>query len=174
MRQAFSVVVAALGLLASTEAAARTMAPGSISLAGSLGPGVSLGSRLGSSDGYLILGAEAEYDVSSSASGIVDASFGLATTKPLRLNAGTRLRATGIDLPLSPYIQVQASVGRLFNALGSNINFVGGRLGVGLDYFLTAKMAAGGLVAVTAGSTLADRAAFYGVFDMLFYARYSL
>jgi hypothetical protein len=151
-------------------AAARNVEPGTFIGTAFIGPSIRLGSTLGGSRGYLALGAQGEYSLDKSLSALGDVSLGLAGTIPLRLHAGVRYRLTDLGLPISPYVQGQLAYGKLYDVLGANLTFLGLRAGAGADYFLTADMATGVLLALDFGGTLGARPAFYGTVDALVYA----
>lgn len=165
------LVAVVLGSIAS-PARARTVEPGTVSATVNLGPGVRLGSRLGGSESYLLLSSEIDYAVSKAVSVVGDITFGVAATNPLRFSAGPRVRLTGLDSLWSPYVAVQASVGRLFGVINTDLMFMGGRAFVGTDYFLTGQIAAGAFTGVTLATTLSDRPSFYGIWELFFYGRY--
>ncbi len=158
--------------ITAADATARTVEPGTFALSGGVGPAFKLGSSLGASSAYLHLMAQGEYSFNKSLSGVADVALGLAGTVPLRLHLGPRYRFADLDLPISPYVQAQISVGRLYGVLGADLTYIGARLGGGADYFLTANLALGGLVAVDFGSTTGDAPRFYGTVDVFAYASY--
>jgi hypothetical protein len=136
-------------LLFVTAAQARTVDPGTFWLSGGLGGAFKEGSNLGGSNGYLMLTVQGEYVVSSNWGVVGDVTLGnlgLWGTNPLRVHAGARYRLTGLQLPVSPYAQLQFSAGKLFNALGANLWTFGPRVALGADYFLTAKLLVGAAV----------------------------
>ena len=161
-------------LLAPLTAAARTVEPGAVLLGAYIGPGFRLGSTLGGSRAYFLIGAQGEYSFDKNLSAVGDLSVGLSGTLPLRLHLGARYRLSEIDLPLSPYVQAQVAVGELFNVIGANLTFLGLRLAAGADYFLTGDLGVGALIGLDMGSTTGSRPAFYGTIDVLFYATYAL
>lgn len=163
-----------LGLMAS-RAEARTVEPGAITVSGGIGPGIRLGSRLGGSRAYLLVFGQGEYNLTKNVSLLGGVQTGISGTLPLQLQLGGRYRLTELDLPISPYAQAQIVVGRLYGVIGdSNLTTLGVRGGLGADYFLTAQFAAGGLVAMSVGSTVGqEAAAFYGSVDILAYAAYT-
>lgn len=149
------------------------MEPGTLTVSGGIGPSIRLGSLLDAGGGYFVLQGQGEYSFSTQLSAVGDLSFGLGSSLPLRFHAGARYRITNLDLPVSPYAQLQLSLGKLFNVLGANLTYVGARLGGGADYFLTKNIGVGGLLALDMGSTTGIRPAFFGVVDILIYASYT-
>jgi hypothetical protein len=168
-----AAIIVSCVLFVTPPALARTVEPGSLSVAGGIGPSVRLGSLLDAGRVYLMLQGQGEYAFSTRLSGVGDLSLGIGSALPLRLHLGGRYRLSKLDLPVSPYAQAQLSYGRLFNVLGANLTYVGVRLGAGADYFLTSKVALGGLLALDLGSTTGERPAFYGVVDILGYVSYT-
>lgn len=166
-------IIAAFVVLLAASAQARTVEPGSFTVAGGIGPAFRLPSPLAAGRTYLVLQAQGEYDFTSSLGALADLSFGFGSSQPLRLHLGARYRVTQLDLPVSPYAQAQLALGRLYNVLGADLTYIGARLGVGADYFLTKKLGAGALVAMDLGGTTASRRAFYGTVDVLVYAAYT-
>jgi hypothetical protein len=166
-------IIAAFVMLLAASAQARTVEPGTLTVAGGVGPAFRLSSPLAAGRTYLVLQAQGEYDFTSSLGALADVSFGFGSSQPLRLHLGGRYRVTQLDLPVSPYAQLQFTLGRLYNVLGADLTYVGARVGIGADYFLTRKLGAGMLIAVDLGGTTASRRAFYGTVDMLVYAAYT-
>ncbi len=173
MPRRFAFLLGFATLLSPVVGQARNVEPGKLTVAAGLGPGFRLGDRLGGSGGYLLLMGEGEYTFSKSLSAVADLALGLAGTKPLRLALGARYRLPDLDLPVSPYVQAQLTLGRLYGVLNTNVSFIGARVGAGADYMLTAQLAVGGLLGLTLASTTGERSAFYGVIDVLAYARYT-
>jgi len=157
-------IIAAVVVLVAGAAQARTVEPGTLTVAGGLGPAFRLSSPLAAGRKYLVLQAQGEYDFTSSLGALADVSLGIGSTQPLRLQ---------LDLPVSPYAQLQLTVGRIYNALGADLTILGARLGVGADYHLTRNISTGVLVAFDLTGTRASRSAFYGVADVLAYAAYA-
>ncbi len=168
-----STIIASCLLLVTTPALARTVDPGSFSVSGGIGPTLRLGSTLSAGRAYFMLQGGAEYDFTSSIGAIADLSYGLGSSQPFRFHVGGRYRLTKLDLPVSPYAQLQLSVGKLYGVLGADLTYWGARVGAGADYFLTKNFGAGALVGLDLGSTTGDRPAFYGLVDILVYATYT-
>lgn len=168
------LLMLAVVLLLPGAARARTVEPGTIWATAALGPGFRLGSALGAADGNLLVMAQGEYAISSALSAVAELNLGIARTLPLRFRPGARYRLTGLALPLSPYAQAQLSVGELFDVLGANLTYIGARLGAGADYFLTGDLSAGASLGVDLGSTVGERSAFYGSFEVMIYASMAL
>jgi hypothetical protein len=166
-------IIASLALLVTTPAWGRTVEPGAVSVAGFLGPDLRLGSDLSAGRTYLLFAGQGEYDVTSQLGVVADLSLGLGSIKALRFHVGGRYRLTQLDLPLSPYAQLQLSVGKLYGVLGADLRFLGVRAGVGADYFLTRNFGAGAMLAADLGSTTGERPAFFGTIDVLVYASYT-
>jgi hypothetical protein len=162
-----------LCLLFAGPAKARNVEPGKVVVSGLVGPSFRVGSRLGGSSGYLMFMGAGEYTVSKNLSAVADLGAGIAGTVPLKLHAGARYRLADLELPLSPYAQAQLAFGRLYDVIGANVNYLGVRLGGGADYFITANIGVGALLAFELASTLAETKAFYGAFDVLAYASYT-
>ena len=149
------------------EASARTVEPGSIIVGGAIGPSFKLGSDLGMSSAYLMLNGTGEYVFTPEWSGIGSVALGLAGTIPVRVRLGGRYRITGAELPLSPYVQLEVSAGRMFDVLGANLNSFGVRAGGGADYFLSANWMVGVLGAIELARTTGERPANYSTLDLL-------
>jgi hypothetical protein len=169
MRAAFLAL--ALSLLPAVVSA-RTVEPGSLMASGGIGPGFKMGSALGASGTYFLVNGQGEYSFTKDLSAVAGLELGLSGTKPLKLRAGARYRLTNLDLPVSPYAEVQFSVGRLWNVIGADLTTVGARIGGGADYFLTAKLAVGGQLGFDFSSTLGQRRAYYGLVEVLALATY--
>ena len=161
-------------LATSAVAGARTVEPGTMTVAGAVGPGFRMGSRLGGSRAYLLLGGQVEYAGTSTLTSIADFSLGLADTIPVRLRAGARYRLAGTEGPFAPYLQGQIVVGRLWDVIGANLWVLGVRGAAGADYFLSARLGVGAVVGVDVGRTLVSPSAFYNTFDVIAYASYAL
>ncbi len=168
-----STIFASCLLLVTTPALARTVEPGSFSLSAGIGPTIRLGSTLSAGRAYFVLQGQAEYDFTSELGAVADLSYGIGSSQPLRFHIGGRYRFTKLDLPVSPYAQLQFTAGRLYNVLGANLPYYGARVGGGADYFLTRNFGAGAMVGADLGSTTGDRPTFYGAIDILVYATYT-
>lgn len=168
----FCLFVAILGSAISTPAAARTIEAGSTWIGAGLGGGLRLGSRLEGGD-TLATRVQGEYATSRSVSAVGDVSYGLGSASPLRFHVGGRYRLTGLGLPVSPYAQLDLTLGVLLGSLGANPFLVGGRLGGGADYFLTANVAVGVFTGFDVTTTVTSPSAWYATFDTLLYAAYS-
>ena len=156
--------------LFATGAHARNIEPGSSWLSGGLGAGFKAGSNLGGSAGYFLLTGQYEYVLRTQWSVVGDATLGnlgLWGTNPLRLRAGARYRLADLQLPVSPYAQLQLSWGRLFNALGATLTTWGGRLAIGADYFLTATLLVGAQIGYEVLATTGPRPVGYSQIDFL-------
>ncbi len=165
-------LVAVVLLLAPALVQARTVEPGTWSGSAGIGPGILMGSALGASGAYLELNVQGEYAFTKAVSAVGGLDFGISGSVPLRLRLGGRYRLTDLDLPVSPYGQVQLSFGRVWDVIGANLNTLGCYVGVGADYFLTAKLGVGGQLGMDLSSTLGERPAFYGIVEVLAYATY--
>lgn len=168
-----ATIIVSCAVLSTATAFARTVEPGSISVGGGIGPSIRLGSQLDAGGAYLLLRGHGEYAFSTELSGVADLSLGVGGTVPLRVHLGGRYRLTQLELPVSPYAQVQLSLGRLYDVLGADLTYVGGRVAAGADYFLTKELGVGALVGVDLGSTTGERPAFYGLVDIVAYATYT-
>ena len=135
MRAVFLALALALVLLPSL-ARARTVEPGSVMGSAMLGPGFRLGSELGASNVYLLVNAQGEYAFTKSLSAVGGLMLGLSGSVPLRFRAGARYRLADLDLPVSPYGQVQLSVGRVWDVIGANLTTIGVYFAGGADYHL--------------------------------------
>jgi hypothetical protein len=153
--------------IAAGVASARTMEPGNIVVGGGVGPSFKTGSELGMSSGYLMLNGLGEYVFTPEISGVASVAAGLAGTIPLRVRLGGRYRIIGGQLPLSPYVQLEASVSRLYDVLGTNLTSYGLRAGGGADYFLSANWMVGILGAWALARTTGERPASYSTIDGL-------
>ena len=143
-----------------------------LNLGATIGPSFKIGSTLGGSSAYGTIGITGDYALDSQWSAVGDVTVGLSGTVPLRLHLGARWRKANLDLPLSPYLRVDYTVARIYNVLGADLTAMGGRLGAGVDYFVTAAITAGLLVGVDLMGTFGDRPAFTGLVDVLLYATY--
>ncbi len=161
------VLVVCAGVSIAGVASARTMEPGNIVVGGGVGPSFKTGSDLGMSSGYLMLNGIGEYVFTPQISGVASVAAGLAGTIPLRLRVGGRYRVIGGELPISPYVQLEVSAGRLYDVLGTNLTSVGLRAGAGADYFLSANWMVGVLGALELARTTGERPANYSTIDLL-------
>jgi hypothetical protein len=169
------LIIALLAL--PTSATARNVEPGSVWVGAELGPAFKLGTPLGGSGGYLMLGARGEYAFSKQLGVVADlqlGNLGFIGTSPLRFRAGARYRLTDLGLPVAPYGEVKLDIGRLSDVIGANLTIWGVHVAAGADYFLTAKLAVGGHAGVDLGSTISDRSAFYGTFEIMATVSYAL
>jgi len=57
--------------------------------------------------------------------------------------------------------------------IGANLNTIGVAVSAGADYFLTANLAVGGMLGLDLSTTLGERPAFYGTFEVLAVASWS-
>ncbi len=151
---------------------AKTMSPGDTWVRAGFGLGAKLGSQIGGSNYFLMLNAGAEHSFDSNFSFVGDVDWGVAGTLPLRIHAGGRYRLTGLELPLSPFAQLQLSGGMVFNALGADLGLAGLRAGLGTDYFITSKLSGGAVLNFDFNTTLGERPAFYGQWEFLLSANY--
>ena len=155
-----------LALLLATlprSAQARSVEPGAITLGLLGGPSFSLGRSLGASAAYGSVGAQAEYHFDAIVGAVFDLVGSFGSNVDLRLHIGPRWRLARTALPLLPYAQIQFAMGRLYNVLGADLQFLGGRLAVGADYAVTHAFTLGLQGAADVGSTAGERPAFYGV-----------
>lgn len=143
------------------------MEAGQILLGVGVGPSFRLGSNLAIPKGMLMLDGNAEFVLDPSMSLIADLAVGVSGTQVVKGRFGGRYRFTGFELPVSPYVQLQASAGRLIDVLGADLTSVGARAGVGADYFLSARWTVGVQGAYELASTTGQRPAWYGTLDML-------
>ncbi len=166
------LILSGLGF-AISPASARNVEADALNIGATIGPSFKIGTTLGGSSAYGTLGITGDYALDSAWSLAGDVTVGLANTVPLRLHLGTRWRKGNLDLPLSPYLRVDCTLARLYDVLGADLTAMGGRLGAGVDYFVTASITAGLLVGVDLLGTFGDRPAFTGLVDLLLYATYS-
>ena len=159
--------------LACTNARATTVEPGSIRIGGGLGPATKFTENLGGSNSFLMLNINSEYSVNRNLSGIIDFELGIANTIPLNLRAGVRYRLTGLDLPISPYGQLQLGAGRLINALGADLSTLAISMAAGVDYFLTSKITVGIISHLNLNTSLGERPANFGIWQLLCTASYA-
>lgn len=165
MRYALLFVVCLMFSAATSQA--RTLEPGSIWFNGGVGPGFRVGSPLGGSDTYLMLNAQGEYLLSSALGATGEVSLGLAETNPFKIRLGASYHFSGLELPILPYAFGQLSVGRLLDVLGADLTTLGGRVGGGADYFLTARFKVGALFGWELATTLGDRPVTYSQIELL-------
>lgn len=156
------------------ESSARNAEPGRLHLGAGLGPGLSMGSRLGTSPAdFLIVGlGEWSWNRALSSTGAV--LVGVGGTTPLLGRVGMRVRAHSLGLAISPYAQLELAGGGLMRVLGSQLRWMGARLGGGIEYFATGDVTVGLGLGVHLGGTLGERPAFYGMADALLYVTFAL
>lgn len=146
---------------------ARNVEPGRLFVGAGLGIGARLPTPMTASPAAGLLTLNGEYTLHKAISVVADLTLGMANTYMIVGAAGARGRLTDLKLALSPHAQVELAAGGLFDVLGANVPFVGSRLGVGVDYFLTAQSTASlGLLALV-GGTVSERSAFYGMIQVL-------
>jgi hypothetical protein len=168
----FTIVIACL--LFPLSALAVKLEPGSLTGSFGLGPGIKLARELGGSSAYFLLDPGIEYSLDPNFSLICNLTLGIADTIPWRWRFGGRYRFTGLQGPLSPYVQAQLSNGVLFDVIGANLWVLGARLGGGADYFLTKEISVGSNLTFDLGTTLGERPSFYGTMEVMVYAAYRL
>ena len=152
---------------APTGASARNLEPGRLFVGAGLGAAARMGTPLAASPAAGLVSLQGEYTLHRAASVVTDLTLGMASTNVLVGAAGVRGRLTDLGLTLSPYGQVELAAGGLFDVLGANVPWLGSRLGVGVDYFLTGRLSASLGLATLLGGTLTDRGAFYGMVQVL-------
>ncbi|MBC7793889.1 MAG: hypothetical protein H7Z43_09280 [Clostridia bacterium] len=143
------------------------MEAGQVWLGANVGPSFRLGSDLAIPDAMLMFNGTMEYVFAPQWSVIAGVALGVSGTVPLKGRFGGLYRFSGFELPVSPYVRAEASAGRLFDVLGADLTSVGGRIGAGADYFLTAKWIIGAMVAYELASTTGQRPVWYGTLDVL-------
>jgi hypothetical protein len=148
-------------------ALARSVEPGATSLALLAGPSFSLGRTLGTSPAYGSLGIQAEYTFDATSSAVIAVLGSFGRNQNLRLHLGPRFRLAQRAVPLVPFVQAQVALGRLFNVLGADLQFIGGRLGAGVEYYLLQDFNISLMAGLDLGSTAGVRPAFYGAVDVL-------
>ncbi len=153
---------------------ARSALAGSSTLGVLAGPSFSLGKALGTSTAYGSLGLQAEYIFDPAISAAIDVIGSWGTDIDVRLHAGPRLRLAGNGGPFVPFVQAQVVLGRLFSVLGANLQFYGGRVGAGAEYYVLKDVALAAQVAADLGSTAGERPAFFGVTELLFSVAWSM
>jgi hypothetical protein len=167
-RQSLLAFVLCLGAsLVVRPAQAHTTEPGSTNLGVLLGPSLSLGSALGASTAYGSVGGQAEYTFDSVISAVFDLVGSFGSNIDLRLHVGPRWRLPHGGLPLVPYLQLQFVMGRLFDVVNADLQFLGGRAAIGLEYYITHTFNLGAQLGVDLGSSAGERPAFYGVAEGL-------
>ncbi len=149
-------------------AAARSVEAGSAAVGILAGPSFALQSALGTASAFGSLGLQAEYIFDPVISALFDLTGSFSTTTDLRLHIGPRWRLPHTGLPLVPFVQAQVALGRLFGVVGADLQFIGGRVGLGAEYYLLQDLSIGALAACDVGSTAGERPAFYGVAELLF------
>lgn len=154
-------------LAAPAEAAARNLEPGRLFVGAGLGAAARMGTPLAASPAAGLVTLQGEYTLHRAASVVTDLTLGMASTNVLVGAAGMRGRLPDLGLALSPYGQVQLAAGGLFDVLGANVPWLGSRLGVGVDYFLTGRTTASVGLSALLGGTLSQRSAFYGMVQVL-------
>lgn len=167
-------LVALLCLLCPRYSLARNIDPGRLYLGGAIGPGLSIGSKLGTAPADLLLSAVGEWTWNRAWSTTGAATFGFGGTMPVMGRIGARLRAHDLGLAISPYAQWELAGGGLMHVLGSRLRTLGTRLGGGVDYFATGNVTLGVGLGIYLGSTLGERPAFYGLADAMLYVTYAV
>lgn len=160
--------LALLGLtLQPGEAHARNLEPGRLFVGAGVGAAARLPTALGASaaSGQLVL--TGEYTLHRALGLVADLALGMAHTNTVVGAAGVRGRLVDMGLALSPYAQVELAAGGLFDVLGAKVPWMGSRLGVGVDYFLTGQTHASVMAAALVGGTLKEHGAFYGTVQLL-------
>ena len=127
----------------SSVVSARSMEAGSIWLSGGLGPGLELQADPSDLSKALILSGQVEYPFIEHWSAIGELGVGIGASHPIEARIGARYRVTGLSIPVSPYMQGQALLGRLLGYSSNQLTW-GGRGLIGLDFFLTKDIALGG------------------------------
>lgn len=155
-------------------AAARNVEAGQLYLGGGLGPGIRLGHALGTSAADLLLVGTGEFVLSKRWSTVADVVVGFGGTLPVWGRVGGKGRLSDLQLAISPYAQAQFAGGGLFHVMGANLRWVGARLGVGVDYFATARTTVGAGLFANLGTTLGASPRFAGLFEVLVYGSYSV
>lgn len=153
---------------------ARNIEAGRLFVGGGIGPGLSIGSKLGTAPADFMFVGLSEWTLSRALSVVGDATIGVGGTTPLLGRAGLRLRAHDLGLAVSPYAQLQLAGGGLMKVMGSHLRFMGVRFGVGVEYFATANISFGLGIGAHLGSTLGQRPAFYGLVDGMLYVTFGL
>jgi hypothetical protein len=161
-----------VALLAGHPAHARNMEPGRLFYGVGLGLGARLPTAMLASPAAGVVAATGEYTLHKAVSLLAGADLALGPTALYTGALGVRGRVTDFGLAISPYGQVQFSAGALVNVLGATVPWVGTRLGLGTDYFLTGNTTAGLKVDAALGSSVSERAAFYGTIQVILYANY--
>ncbi len=156
-------VLLALLMAPALPAKAHTTEPGSTTLSVLAGPSFSLGEALGTAVAYGTLGAQAEYHFDHIVGAVFDLSGSFGSNTDLRLHIGPRWRLPHTGMPWVPYAQLQFAMGRLYNVLSADLQFIGGRVALGVEYHLTRTFNLGLQGGVDLGSTAGERPAFYGV-----------
>lgn len=150
-----------------TAAQARNLEPGRLFLGAGVGGGARLPTALGASAaaGQLVL--TGEYTLHRAYGVVADVALGMAHTNTVIGAAGMRGRLVDLGLALSPYAQVELAAGGLFDVLGARVPWLGSRIGLGVDYFLTGQTHASVMAAALVGGTLKEHGAFYGTVQLL-------
>jgi hypothetical protein len=88
---------------------------------------------------------------------------------------GARYRYQGLPVPLHPHAGLQFVAGRLFNVRWVDLTYLGARLSLGGDYYLTSNWSAGLLMSVDLGGTVSTpRSAAFRQINFLVVAQYIL
>lgn len=156
----------------SSLAHARMVEPDTWSIGAAVGPSFKFGSTLGASPAYGTLALFGEYAMDAEWGLVASGELSMATTLPARLHLGGTWRKSHLDLPISPYLKLEFTLARLYHVLGADLTALGGRVGAGVDYFLTSQLTAGAYVGVDLLGTRGERPAFVGWVDALVYAAY--
>ncbi len=146
---------------------ARNLEPGRLFFGAGLGVAARLPTLLGSSPAAGQLALTGEYTLHRALSVVGDITLGMAHTNTVIGASGVRGRLSNLGLAISPFAQVELAAGGLFNVLGANVPWMGSRLGLGVDYFLTGQSTASVMLATLLGGTLKERNAFYGTVQIL-------
>ena len=155
-------------------AAARNVEAGQIYLGAGVGPGFRLGHALGASAADFLLTVTGEYVATKRVGVVGDVVVGFGSTLPLWGRLGAKARLADLQLAISPYAQAEFAGGGLFHVMGSNLRWVGGRAGLGLDYFVTGRTTVGAGIFANLGSTLGQSPRFHGMLEVMIYGAFSV
>lgn len=174
LRSLLIATAVVLCTLSPQSASARNAEPGRLHLGAGLGPGLSMGSRLGTSPADFLIVGVGEWSWNRALSTTGAALIGVGGTTPLLGRLGLRVRAHSLGLAISPYAQLELAGGGLMRVLGSQLRWMGARIGGGVEYFATGDVTVGLGLGVHLGGTLGERPAFYGMADALLYVTFAL
>ena len=148
--------------------------PGALVFGGGAGGSIKGSQNVGGSSGFFVMDTFVSYHVTPNVGLIGGVQADVAESQMIRMNAGAQYHIDQLNSPLLPYALLQLSYTRMMNILGADMNWVGARVGLGVDCLIRKNLLGGMLIASHLGSTLSARPAFYGTWEFTAYAGYRL